>query len=291
MSVEITTAFVQQYRGNVIHLCQQKGSRLQGAVRVESGLVGKAAYVDRIGAVTAQKKTSRHSDTPQFNTPHSRRRLTMFDYQWADLIDQEDKIRILINPDSEYVIAGVNSMGRAKDDELFAAFTGPAWGGEDGSTQVDLPAGQKVAQGSASLTLAKLMAAKEIFGLNDLDPDEALFIAVTPKMLTAMLNTTEVKSADYNTVKALVKGDIDSFMGFKFITSNRNLKDITSSTYRCAVAWAQSGVVLGIGADIKTRVTERPDKSYAVQPYIAMTIGATRVEDEKVVEIPCLATD
>jgi hypothetical protein len=58
----------------------------------------------------------------------------------------------------------------------------------------------------------------------------------------------------------------------------------TSSTYYL-YAWAKTGVSLGIGADIKTRLTERDDKSYAVQPYCSMSLGAVRVEEEKVVEV------
>ena len=48
MSVQITTAMVEQYAGNVSHLAQQKGSRLRGAVRVET-VVGKKAFFEQIG--------------------------------------------------------------------------------------------------------------------------------------------------------------------------------------------------------------------------------------------------
>ena len=93
MSVQITTAFIEQYKSNVFHLAQQKGSRLRDAVRSEQ-VVGKAHYFERIGSTAALKRTSRHSDTPRVDTPHSRRRVTMEDYDWADLIDNEDKVRM-----------------------------------------------------------------------------------------------------------------------------------------------------------------------------------------------------
>lgn len=48
MSVQITTAMVEQYSGNVAHLAQQKGSRLRNAVRVET-VVGKNAFFEQIG--------------------------------------------------------------------------------------------------------------------------------------------------------------------------------------------------------------------------------------------------
>ena len=74
-------------------------------------------------------------------------------------------------------------------------------------------------------------------------------------------------------------------MGFKPIPSERLSK---VSTDRFVCAWAKSGVALGVGAEIQTRLTERADKSYAMQPYARMSIGAVRVEEAKVVEIACV---
>lgn len=79
MSVQVTTAFVEQYKANVYHLTQQKGSKLRRAVRVES-VTGKNAYYEQLGATSARKRTSRHSDTPRMDTPHSRRRVSLEDY-------------------------------------------------------------------------------------------------------------------------------------------------------------------------------------------------------------------
>ena len=66
MSVQITTAMVEQYSANVAHLAQQKGSRLRGAVRVET-VVGKNAFFEQLGSVAARKRPPRHSDTPQMD--------------------------------------------------------------------------------------------------------------------------------------------------------------------------------------------------------------------------------
>ena len=147
-----------QYRANVIHLAQQKGSKLRAAVRVNTDVVGKADHFDRVGKGTAKKKTSRHADTPLMNTPHSRRRVTMDPYEYADLVDKSDKVRLLISPESEYVIAGANAMGRAMDDVIIAAATGNSVSvDEDEATAtVALGAGQQIAHGSAGMTVAKL---------------------------------------------------------------------------------------------------------------------------------------
>jgi len=284
MSVQITTAFIEQYKSNVFHLAQQKGSRLRDAVRSEQ-VVGKAHYFERIGSTAALKRTSRHSDTPRVDTPHSRRRVTMEDYDWADLIDNEDKVRMLISPDSEYAQAGAWAMGRAMDDAIIDAASGNAFGGVAGGTTVALPSGQKIAHGSAGLSVTKLIEAKEILDANSVDPEEPRYCVVTSKQLSDLLAITQITSADFNSVKALVQGEIDTFMGFKFIRTER--LDTNSSSNRLVLAFAQSGIGLAVGQDINTRISERADKNYATQVFLSMTIGATRIEDEKVVEIEC----
>ena len=99
MSTSVTTAFVQQYSANVQMLSQQMGSRLRDAVRVEN-ITGKNAFFDQVGVATAQLRTSRHADTPQIDTPHARRRVSLADYEYADLIDDQDKVKMLIDPTS-----------------------------------------------------------------------------------------------------------------------------------------------------------------------------------------------
>jgi hypothetical protein len=283
MSTQVTTAFVQQYSANVQMLSQQMGSRLRDAVRVEN-MVGKNAFFDQVGSATAQKRTSRHADTPQIDTPHARRRVSLVDYEYADLIDDQDKVRMLIDPTSAYAQASAAAMGRAMDDELIAAATGTAFTGETGSTSTALPAGQQIASGSADLTLAKLIEAKKILDLADVDPSINRYIAVGPNQIEALLNNTTVTSSDFNTVKALVQGDIDTFLGFKFIVTNRLAK---SGNDRTCFAWAEDGLALGVGKDIMARIDERSDKGYATQVYYCMSIGATRMEEEKVVQIIC----
>ena len=100
-----------------------------------------------------------------------------------------------------------------------------------------------------------------------------------------MLATTEVTSSDYNTVKALATGTLDSFLGFKFIVSNRLL--LANTDDRLVYAFSADAIKLAIGKDVTARIDERADKSYATQVYYSMAIGATRMEEKKVVEIPC----
>ena len=285
MSSQITTAFVEQYSANIQMLSQQMGSLLRDAVRNES-IVGKDAYFDQIGKVTAILKTSRHSDTPQIDTPHSRRRCSLADYEFADLIDQQDKVRLLIDPTSSYAKAAAYAMGRAMDDVIIAAALGSANTGVSGGTAVALPAGNIVAVGTGganTMNIAKLAAAKNILDTGDVDPSIKRHIIVSPTEIADLLNNTTVTSSDFNTIKALVHGEIDSFMGFKFHVSNR-LVDNGAANTQC-IAFAEDGILLGVGKDVTARIDERSDKSYATQVYYCQTIGATRMEEAKVVSV------
>jgi len=76
MSSQITTAFVDQYNANIMILSQQMGSRLAPCVRNESQRGDKAFY-DQIGATVAVDLNTRHQDTPQIDTPHSRRSVSL----------------------------------------------------------------------------------------------------------------------------------------------------------------------------------------------------------------------
>ena len=306
MSQQVTEAFVQQYNSNVIHLSQQKGSMLEPYVRRESQK-GKSQFFDRIGPVAAVKRTGRHADTPQIDTPHSRRMVTIDDYEWADLVDDQDKIRMLIDPTSEYVLAAAWAFGRSKDDVIIASAFGSAYAGDDGKTVVAHPNADKYAANDGAvftnLNVRTLRAIRRMLKKNLVDKSLQLHIAVTSSQTEAMLGQIEVTNSDYNTVKALVQGEVDSYMGFKFHELERiNLTTSTTATAasgvvgagvalagtnRAVIAWAEGGLLMSVGEDVMSRISERPDKGYAMQPYTRMSIGATRMEEEKVIEVIC----
>ena len=121
----------------------------------------------------------------------------------------------------------------------------------------------------------------------DIDPSLRRYLVCGPKQVQDLLATTEVTSSDFNTVKALAQGSVDSFLGFQFIMSTRLNKDATYTTDRLVFAFTEDAVKLAIGKDVSAKISERADKSYSTQVYYAMDIGATRMEEEKVVQIPC----
>ncbi len=274
MANTIDLAFVEAFKANVIHLSQQHPSRLRSTVDSMT-VKAEVANVERIGVKEAVEKTTQHTATPVLDVPHSRRKFEMQDWQWADLIDEEDQIRLLISPKSEYAKAGAFAMNRVYDNLIIAAASGSATDGD--GTAVPLSAGQKIAAGGTGMTLDKVIEAKEILDANEVDSSNR-YMVVNSAAMSAMLGTTEVTSSDFNSVKALVHGSFDTFMGFKWIQTEL----LTAGTM---LAYHKSGIRLGIGRDVSTRVDKRPDLSYCDQVYLAFTAGASRMEEEKVVEI------
>ena len=288
MSSQITTSFVEQYSANVSMLAQQTGSKLRSAVDVES-VRGKNAFFDQVGATAAQLRTSRHGDTPQLDTPHSRRRVSLATYEWADLVDDADKVRMLIDPTSTYARAAAAAMNRSIDDVIITAMNASADTGVAGGTSTALPSSQKTSTSDSGdgLSVAKLRSAKYILDNNDIDPSLKRYLVCGPKQIQDLLAITEVTSSDYAVVKALATGTVDSFLGFQFIMSTRLNLDATYPTDRLVFAFTEDAIKLAIGKDVSAKISERADKSYSTQVYYSMDLGATRMEEEKVVQIPC----
>lgn len=288
MAESIDTAFVQQYQNTMRILAQQTNSRLEGCTIPPVSQQGEYLYWERIGSTTAIEMTTRHMDTPNVEVDHSRRRSAATAYVWATLLDTFDQVQMLVDPKNYYNQLGRMAMLRAKDSLIITALGGNAYAGKSGATTVALPSAQKIAHGSAGLTLAKLQAAKEILDEAEVDPDLPRYLVCSAHQIdTDLLGTTEIKSSDYNTVKALVQGQIDTFMGFKFIQTQ--LLTLTSSVRYC-YAFAKGAIGMGILNDIESKIDQRSDKNYAWQVWLKMFMGATRVEDEQVVEVACYET-
>ena len=296
MSQQIETSRIVQFGQNILMLSQQRASRLRNAVMMEPGIRGKRFSRDQVGSVNARRRTTRHGDTPLIETPHSRRWLNTSTYDWADLVDNIDKLKNVEDPTNVYAMTGAAAMGRAMDDEIISAFFATATTGEEAGSTVAFPAGQVVAvnswaygqgSGNAGLTISKLIEAKTLLDRAEAgtEAEEERYIAVTATQIANLLATTEATSADYNTVKALVQGSIDTFMGFKFIRTERLQLD--GSNFRRVPAWVKSGMCLGLVQDVVSRISERADKNYSTQVYAEMDIGATRMEEVKVVEVKC----
>lgn len=307
MSFEITTSFVKQFGANVFHLSQQKGSRLKGFVRNETQ-VGKARFFDRIGKAASRKRTTRHGDTVYSDTPHSRRMVTLNDYDAADLIDDIDKIRTLNDPTNDYVMAFMWALGRDQDDEVIAAHGGSAYGGEEGTTEIVMPNAQKLAAVSGGAgsrcNVQALRRVKKKLDQAEVDKGIRRYGAMNAEQFDGLLAETEVTSSDFNTVKALVQGEVNDYMGFHFVHTEQILVQSgalsfnqstgvvgsgagDADTYDKAIFWAHDGLLISIGKNITAKVDELPTKNYSTQAFASMSVGSTRMEEEKCVELLC----
>lgn len=318
MSFNVNNAFVQQYSTNVMMLLQQQGSKLRGAVQ-NMKFLGKAASVaEQFGSVSPVRNQSRHSDTPLISTPQDKRWMYPNDYDWADLVDSQDKLRMLIDPTSSYAMAGAWAMGRAIDDEIISGFFNANNTGENGTTSTGLlsaygsgsqmVAAATGASAATGLNIAKLRRAKRVLmeGLVDVDNDQ-LFAVISARQHDDLLNEAQAISLDYNTKPVLVDGKISAFMGINFIVSERipgaagfnaainpsvptgssDGQYTTGSRFMVPV-FAKSGLAMGLWNDITTSIDRRPDKRNSYQVYVTGTFGATRLEEKRCVIINCV---
>jgi len=295
----VTTAFTEQYSALVYMLSQQKGSKLRNFVRNETVTNARNAYYERLGLADAQEMTTRHGDTPLNEIPHSRRRLTPADYNTATLIDNMDELKMLVDPQSPYANAQAMTLGRKLDDIIIASVYADVATGQSGQTSIAFKDDSRSMNGDGTITslgtlatpgtetiitLAKMLDMMQLFNEEDVDPDITKYWCVTPQEIADMLDITEVGSADYNTVKTLVQGKVDSFMGFKWVWSNRLPADTTDGSCSRTFAWAEDGIILGTAEGVTSRITERDDKNYSTQVYSEMSAGAIRLEGAKVHE-------
>jgi hypothetical protein len=226
-------------------------------------------------------KGGRNVATPN-NDPNLARRMgVMIDYHDNRLLDRGDELRVISDPRSAYTIAAAQSLGRKIDDVILAALIGESKSGETGSTTNTLSSTQVASGSGLPLTFARVRDAKKILDNADIEMEDRYFI-VSPGALENLLGVTEATSADYNSVKSLIRGDIDTWMGFKWVTSTR--LDFTSSTRSC-IAYHKYGLCLAMADAPMVRTDERSDLSYSWQIYYELNVGAVRLEENRVVLI------
>jgi len=290
VSQQIDDAHVKAFGDGVMLLAQQRGSRFRNAVSIDTEIKAVRKSYDQIGSTTMTKRTTRHADTVYTDTPHSRRWVTPSPYDNADLIDKPDMVRTLNEFTNPYVRAFAAAAGRTIDDIIIAQFFATATTGQDAGSTAAFPTATHVvdSSGTATLTLLKLLQTREIlesFEVEEEGDENKWFIALNALQRRFLLNTTEIKSSDYNTVKALVNGQIDEFLGLKFLKSERLLS--TSDPYDRIPVWSKASMKLGISKDVSAEIDRLPTKRYSTQIFHSLDMGATRTDETGVVEIVC----
>jgi hypothetical protein len=272
------TIYAQAYGRNIMQLAQQKYSKLINTVYLKPNVRGKTFFQDQIGEWEMAAKAGRNVSTPN-NDPNLARRMgTMIDYHDNRMLDRGDELRTISDPKSAYTVAAASSLGRKIDDVIIDALTGTSASGETGSTSVTLGSAQFAGTPSA-LSFARVRQIKRIFDEGEVEMEDR-FMVVSPQGLEDMLAVSEVTSSDYNAVKALIRGEMDTWMGFKWITTNRLAE--ASSTRTC-IAFQRYGLCAAMAAQPLVRTDERSDLSYSWQLYYELNIGAVRLEESRVV--------
>jgi hypothetical protein len=285
----ITEAYKQTFTSNVKAKIQLKGGKLAPLVSRGSYSGESAQVVNFIGELEFDEREDRYGDTKWVETTHTQAWISPNDYDVATPIDRIDLLRTIYDPTNPYVDAVVTAYWRKIDRIIAASFFADAMRGKKGQTLVPFDtANRTIVHGGTGLTIDKLRALKVKMEDTELDfEEEQPTIALTTWEIDNLLGTTQVTSSDYNNVKALVNGEVDSFMGFKFrkISSKMIPRLASDNTVRRLPVWLKSGMNFGDWQNLQIRISERADKNYVKQIHGSFTAGATRVEDEKVWEL------
>ena len=279
-----STAFVKQYQSTITLLAQQMDSRFKPGCLVDTNWTGEEKYYDQYGEDSFVEIADRLADTPIQETDHKRRKVTPSYFVSNTLEDPLEALQMLADPKSTYLQAKMAGANRKIDEVVITAMGGTAYSGKAGGTSNALASANKVLVQGAGLTKAKLLEAAKKLNKEEI-PKSKRFVAYTAEQLENILNTTEATSSDYNTVKTLVEGDIDTWIGCKFVHSEQ-LEEDTSDDRLCYM-WQQQGMQLSIMKNPESRLTERSDKNYAWQVYMRLVLGAVRLAEKYVVQIAC----
>ena len=285
-----SNVYAQAYAANIMQLAQSKYSKLMPIVYMKPNVKSKTFFQDQIGKWSMSTKGGRNVQTPNNDPNLGRRRGTMVDYHDNRMLDRGDELRMISDPRSAYTIAAASALGRQIDTVIANKILASADSGETGTTAVTLgttsisahvnPTGTTTGT-PATLTFARVRNAKRVLDLEDVEMEDRVFV-VSPHAMDHLLNTTQATSSDYAAVKALVRGEIDTWMGFRWIVST-NLS--SSGTLTSCFAMQRYGICLSLGSEPLVRTDERTDLSYSWQVYYELNIGAVRLEEARVVQM------
>lgn len=291
MSANAINLAVSQFSTNVELLLQEKGSKLRDRVMTGSHVGKQASPIDQVGAVTVQVPAGRFAPIGRVDATVRRPWVFPIDRDLPQLFDRFDQLRLISDPKSVYVQNAAYAFGRAWDDEIVAAAFRTAYIGETGSstevfdTAYSIAAGFDAA-GEVGMTVSKLIEAKRLMRTANVDTDEEpLTLVIGPTQEADMLKQAQVTSSDFNKNGGVLnEGKVVRFMGFDIVVSNR--LNLESSDNRACIAFAKSGMYLGIWQDLYNDVDQRKDLSgHPWQLYTMATYGSTRTQNGKVVRI------
>lgn len=278
MSKTLSAAARQEFDSEVKHAFQTMGSGLRQTVTVRNNVVGDAYKFRKMGKGVANQKPAQADVTPM-DVTHNLINCPLEDWVAPEYTDIFNAAEVNFDEQQELAFVIAAALNRRLDQQIIDAMVAET-----------APAGTvatSVGGANTDLNVAKLRQASRM--LNDKGvPGMDRHIAVSAQALETMLGETEVGSADYNNVKALVQGDLDTFVGFKFhIIETRDEGGLPKSgSVRTNLAWHKSAVGLAIGIDIKTEVNYVPVKTSWLANGL-MKSGAVSRDGDGIVKLSC----
>ncbi len=240
MSQALSTVAQEQFDTEVKHAYQGMKT-LRECVKTRNNVVGDKYDFRLMGKGVATARTGSSADVVPMDIAHSVKVATLVDYEAPEYTDIYDKATVNFDEVTELATTIAGAMGRRDDQSIIDAL--------DTTTTT-------VGAGTQALDLATITAASK--KLNSVEaPSEDRYFVITEGGLNDLLNDSTNTSADYNSVRLLMSGDIDSFMGFKWkmIGSARAEGGLPlTTTVRSGFAFHKSAIGHAVGIDMNTRV-------------------------------------
>lgn len=276
MAINLSTAFVTLFDAEVKQ-AYQASAVLRPAVRVRSGVEGSTYKFPKIGKGVAQVRVPQ-TDVSPLNVTYGQVTVTLADYIAAEYSDIFMQAKVNFDERRELVQVVSNAIGRRQDQLILDALT---------NASTSLTVASSIGGANTNLNVAKLREAASKLNAKNV-PMGDRHIVIHANNLASLLAETAVTSSDFNTVKALVQGEIDTFMGFKFhVLGDRDEGGLAiSSGDRKVYAFHRDAVGMAEGIAPKTEINYIPEKtSFLVASMFSA--GAAAIDAEGIVEITC----
>lgn len=290
---EIPKHYQPMFTQNVEMLVQKSGSILfptfsHGVYKGES-----AEVVKQFGPTVARRgDNSRHGDTPIMTTPRDQRWVFPEVVDWGDLFDRNDLMKQLIDPTSPITTNAKNAVGRALDEIGIEAFFGDAKTGKNGGTTtqfddtnmlVDVDVGSNAATG---MNVAKIIRGRRLLRAQyAITATDDLHVALASQQEEELFNDDRFVNTRYRRSAVLEDADSNEFFRCHFHYLEELPYDPAHATYRWCPMWVQSGMHFGMWENLTVEIGKNPNKKFNWQLYIWQRLGATRVQEKKVVKI------
>lgn len=292
MSKTLSNAAVTEFDAEVKHEYQGMKT-LRDTVSVRNNVVGGSYKFNAMGKGLANQKATQADVTPM-DVSHSRPTAILENWNAPEYTDIFDQAEVNFDEKSELAQTIAMAIGRREDQiiiDAMAAGTYSATPGTSSSTGLLIDLGATNALTVAAIRQASTKGlTKRGVGAQD------RHIALTADGLDQLLATTAVTSSDYNQVKTLVNGDIDTFLGFKFHTIDTREEGGLpgDSTTSCAsFAWQKQAVGIAIGIDMKTTIDWIAQKTswlangmYKAGAVIRENAGVVKILSDSTVSVP-----